>query len=319
MKAGAPHGASLGKPVEEVRDDGFLRHQEIPRAHSDAVMAIVMAADAIYTASRDKLLKRWKVGRNPSTNRFELTIDLEVPLGDICWCMVMVGEWIFCGLGDGTIKGFSKSGNQAVLKAHTKRAASLIVHQHVLISGGSDGTVRCWQAADTGNMFTCTNTVSEGISSGVTCMAVLAAYLWVGGTSGIAVIELASLRVLQQIQPKKFVASFLQFQDHLIVAYADGQLCIFDAGGVKKHDQPPMDVGPILSVGGLECGPRLLCGHAKGQVSSTVLPDFRLKTCWQALERAKVQSLCCAGQDGVFLVGAENGNLQVWQRDASVP
>lgn len=107
-----PQGATSGRPVEEVRDDGFVRHQEIPKAHSDAIMAIVMAEEAIYTASRDKLLKRWKVGRNPTTNRYELNVDLEVNLGDLCWSMVMAGEWIFCGLGDGTIKGFSKSGNQ---------------------------------------------------------------------------------------------------------------------------------------------------------------------------------------------------------------
>lgn len=284
-------------------------------------MAIVVDADAIYTASRDKLLKRWKVGRNAQTNRYELTVDLEVPLGDLCWSMVMAGEWIFCGLGDGTIKGFSKTGQQAVLKAHTKRAACLKVHAHVLLSGSSDGTVRLWQAdpANPAN-FACTNTISEGISSGVGCMAVLGEHLWVGGTSGVAVVELSSLRVVSQIQPKKFVAGFQEFQGHMIVAYADGQVCIFDAGGVKKHDQPPMDVGPILSVTGLENGPRLLCGHAKGQVSSIVLPAFQLRKSWQAFERAKVQSLTAApGPDGIFIIGAENGNLQIWQRDGSVP
>jgi len=282
-------------------------------------MAIVMADDAIYTGSRDKLLKRWKVGRNPATNRFELTADLEVPLGDICWCMVMVGEWIFCGLGDGTIKGFSKSGGQALLKAHTKRVGCLKVHEHVLISGSSDGSVRCWQADPTTGNFACTNTITDGISSGVSCLSVLAGHLWVGGTSGVAVVELASLRVVSQIQPKKFVAGFQEFQGHMIVAYVDGQVCIFDSGGVQKHSQPSMACGPILSLAGLESGPRLLCGHSKGQVSSIVLPMFTLKTCFQAFERAKVQSLCCAGQDGIFILGAENGSIQVWQRDSSFP
>lgn len=319
LALGGAQGAPIGRPVEEVREDGFLRHQEIPRAHADAIMAIVMAEDAIYTASRDKLLKRWKVGRSPMTNRFELVPETEVPLGDLCWSMVMAGEWIFCGLGDGTIKGYSKTGNQAILKAHSKRASCLKVHHHVLMSGSSDGSVRLWQADASGLNFACTNTITEGISSGITCLAVLAEHLWVGGTSGVAVVELASLRVVSQIQPKKFVAGFQEFQGHMIVAYADGQVCIFDQGGVKKHDQPPLEVGPILSVGGLECGPRFLCGHAKGQVSSIQLPNFTHRTSWQALERAKVQSMCCAaGQDGIFLLGAENGNLQVWQRDGSV-
>jgi WD40 repeat protein len=278
-----------------------------------------MAPDAIYTASRDKKLKRWKTGTNPSTNRFELTVDLEVDLGDLCWCMVMAGEWIFCGLGDGTIKGYSKSGGQAVMKGHSKRVQVLKLHQHVLISGSSDGSVRLWQADPTGQSFACTNTITEGLSSGVACLAVLAEHLWVGGTSGVAIVELASLRVVSQIQPKKFVAGFQEFQGHMIVAYADGQVCIFDAGGVKKHDQAPMEAGPILSVAGLESGPRLLLGHAKGQVTSMILPAFTLRVCWQAFEKCKVQSICCSGQDGVFIIGGENGNLQLWQRDSSVP
>jgi len=319
MSGNGALGAPMGKIVEECREDGYLRHHELVRAHQDAIMAVVMAEDAIYTAGRDKLLKRWKVARNPSTGRFELTVDLEVPLGDLCWSMVMVGEWIFCGLGDGTIKGFSKSGGQAVLKAHTKRVSVLKVHAHVLLSGSSDGSVRCWQADASGQNFSCTNTVSEGLSSGIACLAVLAEHLWVGGTSGVAVIELSSLRVVSQIQPKKFVAGFQEFQGHMIVAYADGQLIIFDGAGVKKHEQAPMQAGPILSVAGLESGPRLLLGHAKGQVSSLVLPAFTLRACYQALERAKVQSICCSGSDGIFIIGAENGNIQVWQRDSSVP
>ena len=36
----------------------MFRHSEITGAHKDAVMSVVMAADCIYTASRDKTLKR---------------------------------------------------------------------------------------------------------------------------------------------------------------------------------------------------------------------------------------------------------------------
>jgi hypothetical protein len=56
----AAKGSAL--PPVQVRDavpeDCFLRHQEVLKAHKDAVMAIVMQEDALYTASRDKLLKR---------------------------------------------------------------------------------------------------------------------------------------------------------------------------------------------------------------------------------------------------------------------
>ena len=43
----------------------MFRHSEIKLAHKDAVMSVVMAADCIYTASRDKTLKRpagWERG-----------------------------------------------------------------------------------------------------------------------------------------------------------------------------------------------------------------------------------------------------------------
>ena len=43
------------------------------------------------------------------------------------------------------LQGFMKSGTETVLKGHTKRVGCLMTHQHVLLSGASDGSVRCWQ------------------------------------------------------------------------------------------------------------------------------------------------------------------------------
>jgi len=304
----------LACAVEAVREDGFFRHQEIAHAHADAVSAVIMAEDAIYTASRDKLLKRWKAQKT-AENRFELHADLEVPLGAACWCLLSAGEWLLCGLADGAIRAYSKSGREATLAGHTKRVNCLLLHESVLLSGAGDGFVRCWQMNPQSQTFECTHSITEGISNGVTCMSVLNEHLWVGGTSGVSLVELASLKVTLQLAPKKFVAGLLQFQGHMIVAYADGSVRIFDAAGGEKLAQPPLKAGPVLSVVGLERGPRVLCGHAKGQVSSITLPMFQFKTCWQALERCKVQSLCCAGHDGIFIVGGENGSLQLWQRD----
>merc|ERR1712241_155488 len=101
----------------------------------------------------------------------------------------------------------------------------------------------------------------------------------------------------------------------MIVAYSDGSLTIFDATGNTKHSQQPLPAGPVLCIAGLESGPRMLCGHAKGQISSITLPLFQFKVSWQSLERCNAQVMCCAGHDGIFIVGAQNGNLQLWQRD----
>lgn len=308
-------GKVLDLVAETVPEEGLLRHCQVIRAHTDAVMAIVMTPDAVYTASRDKLLKRWRPQRSPQ-GAYELIPEIEVPLGDIAWCLISAGEWLFCGLGSGVIKGFSKAGGEMKLEGHTKRVTCLLIQEHVLISGSADGTVRFWQMDPGRQTFVCTHTISEGISSSVNCIAALGEGLWVGGTSGVSLVELASLRVVSQLEPKKHVTGLLQFTGHMIVVYADGTVIIFTATGQTTFKQSPLPAGPIMCVAGLDSGPRVLCGHTKGQVSSITLPMFKLKKCWQALERCKVQSLFCAGHDGIFLVGAENGNLQLWQRDA---
>jgi len=301
--------------VEEVLEEGIRRHQEIVKAHSDAVMAIAITEDCIYTGSRDKTLKRWKPLPTPS-GRFELRPDVEVPLGEQCLCLVVVGEWLFCGLSTGNIRGFAKSGKEMTLTGHTKKCSALLVHQHVLISGGGDATVRCWQMDPATQNFTCTHSITEGIPGSVNSLTALGEYLWIGGTSGVSVVELASLRVVSQLAPKKFVASFLPYEGHIIVSYVDGSSCIFDGQGNQKLQQQPLAAGPVMCMAGLELGPRMLCGHAKGQVSSVELPGFVLRKYWQALERCKVQSIACTpGQDGMFIVGGENGSLQLWQRD----
>ncbi|CAJ1348765.1 unnamed protein product [Effrenium voratum] len=211
--AGRAAGALPVEVETQIREDGMFRHSEIKSAHKDAVMSVVMAADCIYTASRDKTLKRWKVCT--TAGAFELKPELEVPLGEVCWCLISAGDWLFCGLGDGNIKGFMKNGQEAVLRGHAKRVSSLITHQHVLLSGASDGSVRCWQLNAHTSTFECTHSISEGISGSVTSLAVLGEGLWVGGTSGVALVELASLRVVKQLEPRKYVSGLLQFEGHM--------------------------------------------------------------------------------------------------------
>jgi len=227
----------------------------------------------------------------------------------------MLESGFFCGLGNGNIRAYSKAGREVNMEGHTKRVSCLLTHQHVLLSGGADGSVRFWQMNPESQTFACTHNISEGISGNVSSLCVMNEFLWVGGTSGVSIVELATLRVVAQLQPKKFVAGMLQFQGHMIAVYSDGAICIFDGAGKQTHSQPPLPAGPILCVAGLESGPRLLCGHSKGQVSSITLPMMQLKKCYQTFERCKVQSMCCAGHDGIYLVGAENGTIQLWQRD----
>jgi len=107
----------------------------------------------------------------------------------------------------------------------------------------------------------------------------------------------------------------------MIVAYVDGAITIFNNNLDVRHRQDTLRAGPILCMVGLESGPRVLCGHAEGDISSIGLPGFELRCSWRVSkydvkQRAcKVRCLCSAHFDGVFIVGTEDGSLQVWQRD----
>ena len=312
-KSGKKNGKHIGGAVEECREEGIVRHSELPKAHTDSVMSIIIAEDCIYTASRDKTLKRWKVGRNPG-GRFELQHEFDVPLGVTCLCMCSVGEWLFCGLGSGAIRGFSTGTRTGfLLSAHSKRCSTLLVHEAVLLSGGADASVKCWMMDPSTQMFNNTHSITEGLCGATNCLSVLDGHLWVGGLSGISIIQMETFKVVHQVMPNKSVAGFLVFQGHIIVSYSDGTTCYFDTAGQQKHTLVPLPSGPVLCIAGLETGPRLLCGHAKGQVSSVGLPMMDPRAYWQAFERCKVQSIACAGHDGIFIIGGENGALQIWQ------
>lgn len=306
-------GNNAAAVKEQVPEDGMLRHQELLKAHSDAVMAITITEDSIYTASRDKILKRWKV-QPGAPGRFELKPDVEVPLPDQCLCMVYIGEWLFCGLQNAGIRGFAKSGKQMDLTGHTKKVTCVLLHEVVLLSGSADQTIRLWQMDPASQTMGCTHTIGEGIPGPVICMLVLGAFLWVGGTSGVAIVDLAALRVVHQLGPRQGVANIVAYEGHAIVIYSDGSMTIYDGQGNQTLKQSPTPAGPVLSAAGLEVGPRLLIGHAKGQLSSIELPMFTMRTYWQAFQRCRVQSIACAGHDGIFIIGAENGSLQLWQK-----
>jgi len=228
--------------------------------------------------------------------------------------MYCAAGWIFCGLWDGCVKAFSQEGGDYLLRGHTKRVTAIIQHQGVLISGSVDKEVRLWQMDPGTKAFNCTHTLSESMPGPINCLHVLGDNLWVGGMSGIAMCSLTSLKVTKLLPPTKSVASFLEFQGHVIAAYMDGGLRIFDAEGAQKSEINTLPAGPILRIAGLESGPRVVCGHSHGQVSTITLPGFEFKCQFQAYMDTSIESVMCAGHDGIFLLGSKHGSLQLWQR-----
>lgn len=301
-------------PVATQRVDGddIGRHCEVPDAHSGVISAITMTEQGIYTASMDKSLKRWKPTKSQAGN-FELVPELTVQLPDACSSLLYNGGWLFCGLLSGQIRAYSQDGAEMTLEGHTRRVTAMKIHQSILISGSADREVRLWQMDPAIKAFKCTHTLKDGMPGAITRLHILGDKLWVGGYNGVAMCNLTSLTVTKPVQTTKPVADFLEFQGHLIVAYTDGSIVIFTADGARQSEMK-LAAGPILAIAGLDSGPHLLCGHSRGQVSTITLPDFKFKTQFQAFEGTKVESLCCAGHDGIFLVGAQNGALQLWQR-----
>lgn len=300
-------------PVLKVDEESIGRHCEVVGAHAQGIQAITMSEQGIYTASLDKSLKRWKPVPKPD-GPIELQNDLQIPLEDSCYALLFHGGWLFCGMWDGRIIAYNQDGSNHTLQGHSRRVSALLVHHSVVISGSQDKDVRLWQMTPGSNAFSCTHTISESMPGPIHRLHPLGGHLFVGGMNGLAMCNLETLSVTKILPPTKPVADFLEFQNHLVVAYSDGSLRIFDPEGALKTTVQSLQAGPIVSLGGLESGPRLLVGHAKGQVSTIMLPNFEFKTQFQALLRAKVEAIKCAGQDGLFLLGFSNGTLQLWQR-----
>ncbi|CAJ1357700.1 unnamed protein product, partial [Effrenium voratum] len=293
------------KAVVRVDADAIGRHCEVRAAHGSSIQAMVMTEQGIYTVSQDKTMKRWKPTRNGSV--FELVPEVSVPLPDSGHSLLFSNGWLFCGLWDGQIQAFAQDGTQSVLKGHSKRVTTLLVHQGVLMTGSADKELRLWQMDSAAKTFNCTHTIEESLPGPINKIHVLGGHLFVGGHYGLAMLDLASLKVTKLLPPTKSVTDILEFQGHVIVAYSEGVIRIFDAEGNLKTESKALDAGPILKLAGLDSGPRVLCGHAHGQVSTIQLPSFEFKTEFQALPGHKVDSLLCAGHDGIFLIGSQDG------------
>jgi len=246
--------------------------------------------------------------------RFQMQEEIIINLPDNCFSLLYSAGWLFCGLWDGSLRAYHQDGTEASLNGHSRRVTAIITHQNVLITGAMDHEVRLWQMDPNTKKFTCTHTLSESMPGAIVKLKVIGEHLFVGGTNGVAMVNLAKLEVTKLLPPTKPVADFLEFQGHLIVAYQEGNMKVLDGAGECKTDMKPLAAGPILAIGGLEHGPRVLVGHAKGQVSIINLPSFDFKTQFQAIVNSKVNCVMCAGHDGIFMLGFQDGTVQLWQR-----
>merc|ERR1712232_330938 len=201
---------------------------------------------------------------------------------------------------------------------HTKRVSCLLFHMNVLLSGGHDQEVRMWQQDAQTRAWNCTHTIKDSTVGAVHKLVILPSSpttLFIGGSSGVAMCNLQSLQIGKIMPPVRHVADILVYEGHLIVAYSDGSLRIFDSEGlVKKELSPNTTAGQILSLGGLPSGPRVVITHHRGQVSTITLPDFEFKIHFQAFDGGRIECNHCVTDQGLFLLGHSSGAMQLWQR-----
>lgn len=297
--------------VTRVEAENMMQHCLVAKAHGSAVTCMAMTEQGIYTTSSDKSLKRWKPVKD-GEGRFTLHPEVTVPLADSCFTLHHFGGWLFCGLLNGDIQAFSQEGKDLKLQGHRRQVTCIIAHQNVLITGGNDCSVKLWQMDPGTKQFSCTHTLEESLPGQIRKLHVLGNNLVVAGSKGLAIVDLQTLKVSKILPPTQSVSEVLEYEGHIIVAYSEGSFRIFDAEFNLKTEVAPLPAGFVLTIAGLESGPRVLCGHANGKVSTIHLPSFQFGVDFQT--GCRVDCILCVGHDGIFLIGAQDGSLQLWQK-----
>eukprot|EP00041_Stephanoeca_diplocostata_P020947 m.479319 g.479319 ORF g.479319 m.479319 type:complete len:845 (-) comp21699_c0_seq1:208-2742(-) len=144
--------------VAVSRDNGNIEiwnvsndwHMEriIPGSADASVEAVVWHGDRLFTAGLHSMIMEW----NASTLKVEGMVD---SYGGSVWCMDMnhAGTTLAAGCEDGCVKLVDvEHGTLSYIRSFDKqegRVLSVSWHENdrVLVSGGSDGTIRLWNAA----------------------------------------------------------------------------------------------------------------------------------------------------------------------------
>lgn len=291
--------------------DGYRLLQHLPQAHSEAISAICMTPEKIYTASHDGMLHTWYVVAG-SDGGLQLRFGEAFSLGCDCWCLACYGQWLVCGLSDGHIRVFTATGGDSSTPAHNGGVSSLLWHKDVLVSGGANGRVRFWKRDEQHATINKEFEIMEQMPGQVRCLDVHGEALWVGGSAGITIVELATLARFKKAGPKSKVNAFLSYQGHMIAAYGDGTVRVFNALSEVTHTQEPI-AGDIMCMVGIEEGPRVLLAHTSGALTSIELPSFAVRCTWKTSDLL-FRCLFSAGHNGIALFGSTIGDLQIWQR-----
>eukprot|EP00397_Hematodinium_sp_SG-2012_P029636 GEMP01031328.1.p1 GENE.GEMP01031328.1~~GEMP01031328.1.p1 ORF type:complete len:381 (+),score=76.26 GEMP01031328.1:133-1275(+) len=311
-----PKGARHITSVTEVKADNMKRIQLIKKAHKCSISQIACANGEIYTCSQDGYLKTWVSKKELGPIALEQKFQQD--LGGACWCLLVAGDTIFCGLTDGSIKMFSNGGSSA-LEGHDKRVTAIVAHEGIIISGSIDSSVKMWQLIN--GTFACVQTIQMAAEVRQLLVTTTpdAKVLWVGTSTGLFGLDLLNLQLPPVRVVKEctmVVTCLMEYANHVLVGYKDGSLKCFDKKGATKHEMTAYpDCKHMSAFSVVSEGNRLICGFNDGRLSSISLPTFERRARWDAFDHVTTSCVRTCGADGYYLVGSQSGDLQLWQYD----
>lgn len=310
-------GPMLG-PGSELRRLYSMPHN---MGHASAVQCMAMVDDKVYTGGRDNQLFMWRGKKDPGRD-FELAEDMPpITLSSSINTMLYdpSSKWLFLGLWRGEIQGFCRDPvMDCRLEGHRKCVSSLAIHSSVVISGSQDSTVQLWTPNPQAGRFQACGQPLTNPSGPVNSVKVFNDGLWVGGESGITCFDLGTLQAKGTIPAVAGVASMLDFQGYMLVAFKNGEVKIFDGTGAQTYLHPPQgehttNTAVELMMHPFANKPMLLCGQEFGYVTAYDLPDFRPRGTFISRDQSHVRSIVDVKADGMFLTAGQYGDIMVWQ------
>jgi len=285
--------------------------------HFNAVNALCMVGDKIYTAGRDKQLMGWRGA--PTAGGLELVQDgapVVMPSDIKTMCAEPTSKWLFCGMWRGDIHAFCQDCLEDRLVGHTRFVSSIAVHSGVVISGSNDSTVRLW--TPNGGRFQACGQPMNNPSGAVTSVKVVNDSLWVGGQTGITCFDLTTLQAKGTLLAPAPVTGLLEYGGYVIAAFRNGDVKIYDGAGQEGYHHPARgEHNTNYAVEIMEHPVTkkaiLLCGQQFGFVTAYDLPDFHPRGSFVARHNSDITAVLDAKVDGMFLTSGFGGDVTIWQ------
>ncbi|CAD7926285.1 unnamed protein product [Amoebophrya sp. A120] len=264
-----------------------------------------------------------------NVKKFHLKKQNAIEMPYPVWSALFSVGCLFVGLGNGTVKVFSKnSGDQFEFEAHTKRVSCIRRHEQtgIVITTDHGGALKCWKLQPQPDGKVQADCVFETeLNAEVKTFHILqGCWLYIATAKGLFRLPLAQL---ETAKPEKLNSEGLNTlspwnnEQYVICTTRAGEVQIFEvATGAKKHTVEA--VGNMKNILTLDevAGERVVCGHQDGKLSSFAVPNWQRQSGWRIidkLQQSPVANVTCVRKipsaPGVFVVGLQTGALQVWK------